>query len=93
MLCLCGGGGMSSLLFLPHPGISPAQSAVRVWPRGGSDAKGRSQSALPSEGVLVGRSEQKRKRNEGEKEYCVWKTVGFLRRARSGFEARETKAS
>ena len=36
-------------LLLPHPGRGPAQSAERVWPKRGSDAKGRSLSASPRE--------------------------------------------
>ena len=45
---------MSSLLFLPHPGISPAQSAEGCAWRG-SDVKGRSLwSVLAERGVLEG---------------------------------------
>ena len=32
-------------LLPPHPGRGPAQSAERVWPKRGSEAKGRSLSA------------------------------------------------
>ena len=62
--CLSGGGGMSSLLFLPHPGISPAQSAERVWLKRGSDAKGQSfwLASLREAGSCVEASKREKKR-------------------------------
>ena len=55
-----------SLLFLPHPGIGPSQSAEGVWPgervwlEGGSDAKGRGfWSASPREACSKERKKEK----------------------------------
>ena len=52
--CLCGGGGTRApSSSSPLRTIGPAQSAGRVWPRGGGGAKGRS---------LVGFAERRRAR-------------------------------
>ena len=59
-----------SLLFLPHPGIGPSQSAEGVWPgervwlEGGSDAKGRGfLVSFAERGVLVERKEKLREKD------------------------------
>ena len=65
--------------------IGPAQSAERVWPKRGSEAKGRSFVGFAERGCSCVEASE-RKRNEREKEFSVWKTVGFSRRA--GFSKR-----
>ena len=57
-------------LLLPHPGRGPAQSAERLWPKIGSEAKGRSFVGFAERGVLVCRRNE-RQRNEREKEFLV----------------------
>ena len=42
----------NSLFFFPGPDEAPP-SRLRVWPKRGSDAKGKSLSASPREGVIV----------------------------------------
>ena len=46
------------LLLPPHPGRGPAQSAERVWPKRGSEAKGRSFGGFENGEEPVARSER-----------------------------------
>ena len=61
-----------SLLFLPHPGIGPAQSAERVWLKRGSDVKGEEFVGFAERGGLGSRSERTRQKLEERKRVqCV----------------------
>ena len=69
--CLCGGGGTRApSSSSPLRTIGPAQSAEGVWPKRGSEAKGRSFVGFAERGVLVCRRSE-RKRNERERVLCV----------------------
>ena len=81
-------------LLLPHPGRGPAQSAERVWPKRGSEAKGRSLSASLREGARVSKERTREKRRLRKKVEFVEnsRVRGVLRvaskRANEGFVKR-----
>ena len=65
--------------------------AERVWPKRGGEAEGRRLSASRREACSCVEASE-RERNEGfVKRLSLWKTVGFSRRARGGFEASEQR--
>ena len=87
--CLCGGGGTRAPSSFPIPDEAPPSrlrgcgQKEEVKLRGGV-------CRLTERGVLVCRSERTKEKLE-RKRSSVWKTVGFSRRARGGFEASERR--